>query len=168
MFHEARHWLVGNFEQNTYAGYLAIARILVGYHFLDVGWRKVSRGFSLGESLPRQLAGAVNDPIGWHQDFILNVVIPNPVFFGNLVAFGELAIGIALLTGCLVRVASVFGAFHNFNILFAVAIPEGSGSQVALNRLYIFLHVVFVMASAGRSLGLDGWLKKKFPRWWLF
>lgn len=167
VLHKARTWLIESFRQNSYGGYLAIVRILVGYHFLEVGWPKVSRGFYTGESLPERLAGAVNDPLGWHRAFIENVVIPHPVFFSSLVAFGEVAIGLSLLTGCLVRVASCFGAFHNFNILFAVAIPEG-GVPIRLNRLFIFLHLLFVIAAAGRSLGLDGWLKKKFPRCWLF
>jgi thiosulfate dehydrogenase [quinone] large subunit len=157
-----------NFRQNSYAGYLAIVRILVGYHFLEVGWPKVARGFYRGDSLPRQLADAAADPFGWHRDFILNVVVPHPVFFSHLVAFGEVAIGLSLLTGCLVRVASLFGAFHNFNIWLAVAIPSGNGVQIRLNRLYIFLHLLFVVAAAGRSLGVDGWLKKKFPRCRLF
>jgi len=157
-----------NFRQTSYGGYLAIVRILVGYHFLEVGWPKVARGFYSGESLPERLAGAVQDPLGWHRDFIFNVVVPHPVLFSYLVAFGEVAIGVALVTGCLVRVASLFGAFHNFNILFAIAIPDGNGVQIRLNRLYIFLHLLFICAAAGRSLGLDGWLKKKFPRSWLF
>lgn len=47
-----RGWLGENFRQSTYAGYLAIVRILVGYHFLEVGWAKVSRGFYSGRTLP--------------------------------------------------------------------------------------------------------------------
>ena len=166
----SRAWrsITENFQQNSYAGYLAIVRILVGYHFLEVGWPKVARGFYTGDSLPGRLVDATLDPLGWHRAFIFDVVVPNPVLFSYLVAFGEVAIGLSLLTGCLVRVASLFGAFHNFNILFAIAIPAANGVQIRLNRLYIFLHLLFVIAAAGRSLGVDGWLKKKFPRCWLF
>ncbi|MBI3933283.1 MAG: DoxX family protein [Acidobacteria bacterium] len=164
---KAGRCIADNFRQNSYAGYLAIVRILVGYHFLEVGWPKVARGFYTGESLPARLANATLDPLGWHREFIFEVVVPNPVLFSYLVAFGEVAIGLSLLTGCLVRVASLFGAFHNFNILFAIAIPAADSVQIRLNRLYIFLHLLFVIAAAGRSLGVDGWLKKKFPRCWL-
>ena len=165
-----RTWrsIAANFQQSSYAGYLAIVRILVGYHFLEVGWPKVARGFYAGESLPGQLADAALDPLGWHREFIVNIVIPNPELFAHLVAFGEVAIGLSLVTGCLVRVACLFGAFHNFNILFAIAIPSGNGVQIRLNRLYIFLHLLFVIAAAGRSLGVDGWLRRRFPRCWLF
>ena len=72
----AWEWLAENFRQNTYLGYLAIARMLVGYHFIDVAWPKITQGFYLGQSLPEPLADAVDDPIAWHHDFILNVVLP--------------------------------------------------------------------------------------------
>ena len=147
---------------------LAIPRILVGYHFLTVGWPKVTPAFLTGERLARQLAETVAaDPIGIHRAFIESVVIPHVVFFSHLVAYGELAIGLSLVTGCLVRIASSFGAFHNLNIYLTIAYA-GGGAQLALNRLYIFLHLVFVVAAAGRSLGLDGLLRKRFPKEWWF
>lgn len=163
----AQKWLVENFRQNTLLGYVAIARILVGYHFWGASTNKLERGFLGGASLPRQFEDLAQDPFAWHRAFIETVVLPHPLFFSYLVAFGELAIALSLLSGCLVRIASCFGAFHNFNIYLAVAIP-GGGAQLGLNRLFIFLHLIFVATSAGRSLGIDGILKKKFPRCWLF
>ena len=80
---------------------------------------------------------------------------------------GELSIGISLVIGLLVRISSLFGAFYNFNILFSVGYAAGGGT-VNYNRALILLHSIFVSASAGRSLGLDGLLKRRFPRTWLF
>ena len=157
-----------NFRQNTSLGYLAIVRILVGYHFLAVAWPKLMRGYWRGDSLPAQLAQVAGDPISWHREFILNVVVPHPLFFSYLVCFGELAIGISLVLGCLVRLSAPFAAFHNLNIYLAVAIPGGQNAQIGVNRLFIFLHLIFFLASAGRAWGIDGILKKNFPRCWLF
>jgi hypothetical protein len=64
-------------------------------------------------------------------------------------------------------VASSFGCFVNLNIFLAIGLPSG-GAQMRLNRIFICLHLIFVIASAGRSLGVDGWLKEKFPKCWLF
>jgi uncharacterized membrane protein YphA (DoxX/SURF4 family) len=154
-------------KQSTYLIYLAIPRIVVGGFFLEFGWEKLTpRGLS-GEQMARQLARATGDPIAFHRDFILHFVVPHARFFSHLVAFGEIAIGISLILGCLVRVSSTFGVFHNLNIYFAVAIP-GGGAQIGLNRIFIVLQIMFVLASAGRVLGLDGLLKKWFPRSWLF
>jgi uncharacterized membrane protein YphA (DoxX/SURF4 family) len=160
--------LASNFKQPSYLGYMAIVRIMVGYHFLTAAWPKVTGDFLNGKRLPAQLMRTVTkDPFGWHRDFIHSVVIPHPHFFSYLVAFGELAIAISLLTGCLVRVSAAFAAFHNLNIYLAVAYFAG-GSQAGLNRLFIVLDILFVIAAAGRALGLDGLLKERFPRTPLF
>ncbi|OFV96793.1 MAG: hypothetical protein A3H28_13790 [Acidobacteria bacterium RIFCSPLOWO2_02_FULL_61_28] len=161
-------WLAESFRKTSYGGYLAIVRILVGYHFVEVAWIKLSGNFFTGSTVQEYLADAAKDPLAFHREFILDFVAPHPVFISYLVAFGEMAIGISLVTGCLVRIASSFGAFHNFNILFAIAIPSANPLQVRVNRLFIFLHLLFVIAAAGRSLGVDGWLKQKFPRSRLF
>lgn len=159
--------LVNSFRQITFLGYLAIVRIFIGYHFISVAWSKLSGVFLSGEALPQLLADAANDPFPLHRDFIFGVVVPNSVFFSYLICFGELAIGISLVLGCLVRVSSLFGAFHNLNIYLAIGIPRG-GATLGLNRLFIVCLLVFVLAGAGRALGLDGILKKMFPRSWLF
>ena len=167
LLNRARALLADSFKQNTALGYVAILRIMVGYHFLLVGMGKLSGDFLSGEALSRTLSGAVDDPISWHRDFILGVVVPNADIFSYLVCFGELAIAVSLLSGCLVRLSSLFGAFYNLNIYLAIAIPAG-GATLGINRIFIILHLVFVTVSAGRALGLDGYLKKRFPRSWLF
>ena len=152
-----------NFKQPTYLGYLAILRIVVGYHFISAAWPKITGSFVKGHILPEELMKTVGkDPFAWHRAFIMHVVVPNGHFFSNLVAFGEMAIGLSLFFGCLVRISSLFGAFHNLNILLAIAIANG-GAQVGINRIFIFLHLVFVLASAGLALGIDGLLKRRFP-----
>jgi thiosulfate dehydrogenase (quinone) large subunit len=157
--------LATNFKQNTYLGYIAIIRIFVGYHFLSVSLPKLTSGFLNGLALPEEmLKNIAKDPFAWHRAFMLGVVLPHAHFFSYLVAFGETAIGISLVLGCLVRVSSLFGAFHNFNILLAIA----TGAQVGLNRIFIVLHLMFVLSSAGLALGLDGILKRRFPNSKLF
>lgn len=160
--------LASNFKQPTYLGYLALLRILVGFLFLLVAWPKVSGRFLSGEVLPRQLLNGIQkDPLAWHRAFIEGFVVPHGLLFSYLSAFGEISIGLSLLAGCLVRISSLFAAFYNFNILFSVAYAAGGGT-VNYNRVLILLHLIFVSASAGRSLGIDGILKRRFPHTWLF
>jgi thiosulfate dehydrogenase [quinone] large subunit len=153
-----------NFKQPTYLGYIALVRIFVGYQFLIAGYAKLAHGFLQGLQLNSQLVkSAPGDPFAWHRALILGFVVPHAAFFSYLVAFGETAIGLSLLFGCLVRISSFFGAFHNANILFSIAMAAG-GSTITINRTFILLHLVFIAASAGRSLGIDGLLKSRFPR----
>ena len=155
--------LADNFKQKTPLVYLAIPRIFVGYHFISAAIPKLTGGFTNGRALSAELLkSVVKDPIGLHRAFIQGFVIPHAGFFSHLVAYGEMAIGISLVVGCLVRVSSFFGAFHNLNILLAIAIPNG-GAQVALNGVFIAAHITFLFSSAGLVLGLDAFLKKWFP-----
>ena len=154
--------VIDNLRQPSSLGYWAVPRILLGYHFLRAASGKLSGNFLAGNALPNQFERLAVDPVALHRAFIEGVVQQYPLFFSYLVAFGELAIGLSLLTGCLVRVSSCFGAFHNLNIYLAIGYPAG-GAQMNLNRLFIFLHIVFVLVAAGRPLGIDGFLHKKFP-----
>jgi uncharacterized membrane protein YphA (DoxX/SURF4 family) len=155
----------------TWLGYLALVRILVGVQFFMVGWPKLTGGRFLarnGEALTDELLrGAPRDYLGWHRAFITGFVVPHAHFFSYLVAIGEVLIAISLITGCLVRISSIFGAFHNANIYFSVAIAAG-GATMNYDRLLVLLHLVFVASSAGRVFGIDGLLKKRFPQSWLF
>ena len=160
--------LAANFKQSTYLGYLALLRILVGVLFLLVAWPKVSGRFLAGRALQQQLLNGIQkDPLAWHRAFIGGFVVPHAHWFSYLSAFGEISIGISLLVGCLVRISSLFGAFYNFNILFSVAYAAGGGT-VNYNRVLILMHLIFVSSSAGRALGMDALLKRRFPRSWLF
>jgi len=66
-------------------------------------------------------------------------VVPHANFFSYLVAFGELAIALSLIFGCLLRISSIFRAFHNPNICFAVAVASG-GATMNYDRLLVLLH----------------------------
>jgi thiosulfate dehydrogenase [quinone] large subunit len=160
--------LASNFKHPTYLGYMAILRIAVGYHFITAAWPKVTGPFVTGRILADELVKTVvKDPLAFHRAFILGFVVPHAHFFGHLIAFGEMAIGISLVTGCLVRISSLFGAFHNLNICLAIAVANG-GPQLGINRIFIILQLIFALSGAGRSLGIDGILKKRFPNSILF
>ena len=146
---------------------MALPRIAVGVFFIQFGWQKLAPRFLSGEQFVRQLSRASADPLPFHRDFILHVVTPHAHLFAHLVAYGEIAIGLSLVFGCLVRLSSIFGVFHNLNILFAMALPAG-GVQVGLNRIFIVFQLMFVFASAGRALGLDALFRRRFPHTWLF
>jgi len=167
----AEGYVVDTFQQKTWLGYLAFVRILVGVQFFMVGWPKLTGGRFLtrnGQGLAEELLrGAPKDYLAWHRAFITGFVVPHAHFFSYLVAIGEVAIAISLITGCLVRISSLFGAFHNANIYFSVAIAAGSATM-NYDRLLVLLHLVFVGASAGRVFGVDGWLKQHFPNYRLF
>jgi thiosulfate dehydrogenase [quinone] large subunit len=54
------------------------------------------------------------------HDFLLQVVVPHADFFGHLVAYGEIAIGLGVLVGLLFRPAAFFGLL--LSLLFYLSV----------------------------------------------
>ena len=77
---------------------LSVGRVAEGYRGI-CHWACTPEENIRSNALPK-------DPIGAHRAFIQAVVIPHPAFFGHLVAYGELAIGLSLIFGFLVRTYS--------------------------------------------------------------
>jgi uncharacterized membrane protein YphA (DoxX/SURF4 family) len=71
-------------------------------------------------------------------------VLPHATFIAFLVAYGELAIGIALVTGIWVRTASIFGAIFMITLILSANYP---GPDVPLWRYFgaSLEHSVFLL-----------------------
>ncbi len=142
----------------------AVARIWVGYQFLNAGWQKLfgdeqaafvgahaGAGVSgfLGHAVsPAMTTGANPSVLGPYAWFANNLFIPHATFFGVLVAFGETLVGLALILGLFTRFAAFWGVVLNLMFLFAGA--------TGLNpyMLTADLSILLVGASAG-LLGVD-------------
>jgi uncharacterized membrane protein YphA (DoxX/SURF4 family) len=86
------------------------------------------------------------------------------VFFGYAVGLVELFIGISLLLGIYVRVASVLGILHMISLTLATWWEPGHGVPVwryfgaELDHLpLLFLFLIFYAADAGQVWGVDEW-----------
>lgn len=110
---------------------LAILRIAVGSMFLVFGEYKVfGTQFTLGGGFEGWIQRFLSD--GAAYPFMVPVlkgfVLPHKIALSFLVAYGELAIGIGLVTGLLVRAASIAGFIYMMTLLFASNYP---GAHVA-------------------------------------
>ena len=122
---------------NTRAGLLWLPiRIFLGFSWLEAGLHKlfpvgkaVGAGWlDGGASLKGFWTSAVAIPdtgspkiaFEWYRDF-LNFLLSNDAFvwFAFLIVFGEIAVGLGLLTGTLTGVAAFFGALMNMSFLLA-------------------------------------------------
>src|SRR5437867_4249845 len=88
----------------------------------------------------------------WYRTFI-QFMIDNhwEGFFGKVIAFGETAVGVALILGAFIGIAAVGGAFMNLNFMLA-----GSASTNPVLLLLGFL-LVLAWKTAG-YIGLDRYL----------
>ena len=149
------------FDTTRFAWLWLIIRLYVGYEWLEAGWEKLSGGqWATGAPLKGFWTAAVQVPaqgrppiaVGWYRGFI-QFMLDNGwyTWFAPLVMWGEILVGIALILGAFVGIASFFGAFMNWNYIMA-----GTASTNAwLGILTILLILAWKVAG---WYGLDRWL----------
>ena len=110
---------------------MALLRILVGVLFLIFGQYKVfGATFTLGGGFLYWINRFLQDgAYPWMVPVLRGFVLPHARPIAFLVAYGELAIGISLVTGMLVRVASACGLLYMLTLLFSSNYP---GAHVPL------------------------------------
>jgi uncharacterized membrane protein YphA (DoxX/SURF4 family) len=104
---------------------------------------------------------ADGNPVEFFKAFLLNTVIPHGQLFAQLTAFGEAAVGVGLVLGCLTTLASAIGLVLVLNYFLAVQ-WQGSAQQGFHYVLAVTL-VVILATRAGRRWGVDGWVRARHP-----
>lgn len=110
-----------------------IIRLYVSYEWIIAGYEKVINpawfGSGAGAALNGFVQGALAQTTGahpavqmWYASFLQSAVAPNLIVFSNVVAVGELLVGVGLILGVLTGIAAFFGFFMNLNFLMAGAI----------------------------------------------
>lgn len=119
------------FSSTRLAWVWAAVRIWLGYQWIQAGLHKVGveAWTGNGAALKGFWERAVQVPapparpaiaFDWYRGFIQYLLdIGAYTWFAKLVAYGELAIGIALVIGAFVGIAAFFGAFMNWNFMMA-------------------------------------------------
>ncbi len=149
------------FSTTRFAWLWLILRLYVGWQWLSAGWGKISGGvWATGEPLKGFWTNAVQVPetghapitYGWYRVFI-EFMLNNGwyTWFANVVMWGELLIGVALILGAFTGIAAFFGGFMNWNFIMA-----GSASS---NGFLLVLAILLVLAwKVAGWYGLDRWL----------
>lgn len=137
-------------------------RIWVGWQWLEASLHKINNPawVQTGEALKGFWMGAVAVPDGgrpaiafdWYRNFIQFMLNAEAyTWFGKVVAYGELLIGIALIIGAFTGIAAFFGGFMNWNFIMA-----GSASS---NGLLFAIAVGLILAwKIAGYVGLDYFL----------
>ncbi|MFQ5723716.1 MAG: DoxX family membrane protein [Terriglobia bacterium] len=154
-------FLSGSREQVVPRTLLVLLRLYLGFAFLLAGLPKL-RG---AEDWPARMAGAIEGALprsyDFYRSFLEGTVLPHKEVFAALVAWGEVLVGAALLLGLCTRGAALAGLVMNVNyLLMSGQHPLGPMNNAA----FIFLELVVLLGAAGRALGVDYFLAKKWPR----
>jgi thiosulfate dehydrogenase (quinone) large subunit len=148
---------------------IAVLRIGVGCLFLIFAqYKLLSSQFTLHGGFQYWIhrfmqAGAYPFMVPILKDFVL----PHATPIAFLVAFGELAIGVALFLGVLVRPASFFGLIYMASLLFSSNYP-GANAPIwqyfgaSLDHSVLALcFVTFLIADSESILSVTRWLNIK-------
>lgn len=106
---------------------------------------------------------ATRAAFAFHREFITNVLLPHLDLFGPIVFLAELSFAASLIVGLGVRLASAVAILFVLQLWLGIYIP---GSPAEWSWTYIFLALLlflFALQAAGRSLGLDAWLRRNVP-----
>ena len=145
----------------THAG-MWLVRVLIGTMWFEgMLWKlplPVSEGLKFWtEQMTTRAAFDV------HRDFVSQVLLPNMAYFGPLVFLAEFAFAVAFMLGVGVRLAGIVGILFVANLWLGIYRP---GNPAEWPWSYFFLMMAMFMLAlhaAGRSLGLDAWLRRHVP-----
>lgn len=149
------------FQTTRFAWLWLAIRLYLGYSWLTSGWGKITNpAWSTGEPLRGFWENAVRIPetgrppiaFDWYRNFI-QFMLDNQWYewFADLIMFGELLVGAALILGLFTGIAAFGGSFMNWNFIMAGA--------ASTNGLMLTLAIFLILAwKVAGWIGLDRWL----------
>ena len=157
--------------------WLAVLRMAVGLWFLKGVWTKLGVTL-LGGFLPVPTASerwiqqmpllvtkyAEGNPVGFFKAFLLQNVVPHAHLYAQLTALGEAAVGLGLTLGCLTTLASGIGLVLVVN--YGLAVQWQGQAQRGFHYTLIACLIVFLATGPGRTWGVDGWMRRRYPGSW--
>jgi uncharacterized membrane protein YphA (DoxX/SURF4 family) len=110
---------------------ISVIRIATSIFFLLFGQYKIfGSAFTHGGFQEYLQSFAQNSAVGFYQPILSDLILPHAVFFGYLVGALEMFIGVSLLLGIWVRVASVLGMLHMISLTLATWWGPGPGMPI--------------------------------------
>lgn len=150
------------FSNTKMAWVWLVVRVYVGWAWLMAGLGKVNAPAWTGENAGAAVEGFVQEALSkttgdhpdvqaWYGWFLENGVLPYADIYGYVIAYGEVAVGVALILGLFVGIAAFFGIFMNANFLLA--------GTVSSNPVLFILSLGILMAwRVAGYIGLDRWM----------
>lgn len=148
---------------------LAALRIAVGVLFVIFGESKVfGRDFTLDGGFQSAVDSFIQqgNAYPFMVDTLKTIVLPHARVLAFLVAYGELAIGLSLVSGVLVRTASVFSAIYMVLLICSASYPGNHvpfwryfGSSLE-HSVFLLCFLVFAVSDSAERFSVPA------SRWW--
>jgi uncharacterized membrane protein YphA (DoxX/SURF4 family) len=140
---------------------LTLLRVYLGMVLLIAAIPKLQGDFSSG--MAGFLQGkAMDQSHPFYRDFLQDIVLPNVHLFARLVTWGELLAGVLLILGLMTRLSAAVALLLTLNYMLAKGawpwMPSSNDGAFAVISLAVMI------GAAGRTLGLDALLARRWPR----
>jgi len=104
---------------------------------------------------------AANAAFEFHRTFMKDVVLAHMTIFGPIVFVAELVFAGSMLLGLAVRLVGVLAVAYTLQLWLGL---YGNSSEWPWTYMFLtLLMFLFALEGAGRSLGLDAWLRRNVP-----
>lgn len=142
-------------------GALVIIRVYLGVVFLLGAVQKLRRDFTADfAGFLEQVALQFGHP--FYQAFVQRVLLPDASGVALLFAWGELVVGVTLILGLLTRLSAALALLLSLSYMFAKGAwfwTPGSNDAAS-----VAIALALLIGAAGRTLGLDAMLARRWPR----
>jgi uncharacterized membrane protein YphA (DoxX/SURF4 family) len=137
----------------------AIVRIMIGTMWFEGMLWKLPLPLSSGlEYWTQQEATRAAFEI--HREFVTGFLLPNLRVLGPFVFLTELMFSVSLILGFAVRFVGVIGIFFVLQLWLGIYRPDTPAEWPWSYLFLASLMFLFSLYAAGRSLGLDAWLRR--------
>lgn len=142
-------------------GALVLLRVYLGVVFLLAALPKLQKDFT------PVLTGFV-EQVGlerghlFYRQFLEQVVLPNATVFAMLITWAELLVGVTLILGLATRFSAAVALVLALNYMLAKGAWFWTSSSN--DAAFVAISLALLIGAAGRTLGLDTWLARRWPR----
>lgn len=104
---------------------------------------------------------STNAAFEFHRTFLKDIVLPHMSVFGPIVFLAELVFAGSMMLGLAVRFVGVFAVAYTLQLWLGL---YDNSSEWPWTYIFLaMLMFLFALEGAGRSLGLDAWLRRQVP-----
>jgi len=96
-----------------------------------------------------------------HRTFLKDIVLPHMSVFGPIVFLAELVFAVSMILGLAVRFVGVLAVAYSLQLW--LGLYDNSSEWPWTYMFLAMLMFLFALEGAGRSLGLDAWLRRQVP-----
>ncbi|HBX69896.1 MAG TPA: hypothetical protein DEH25_11105 [Chloroflexi bacterium] len=152
-----------NFEPKIPLTWVAALRIVVGLMFLLTWLPNFLDGLYTPDGLQHFFTEEFpqsENALTFYANFIEGVILPIRNVFAPFQLVAEFLLGLSILLGFLTPLASLAGIFFLLNTMMATFGHDWLWSYI----LPISILTVTLFTHAGRAIGVDAWLLKRFGK----